>query len=386
MWAAAACSASHALLAQQPPPQKFIYPAPAPSQYKLQPDIVFRTLDATPTPSPVRELKFDLYLPTTPKTPRLPVIVFMNAIGGQGQRGWEIYKGWAKVATGQGFAAINADSHPGGVAEDLDALAGYLRQHAGTLHVDPDRIGVYAASSNAFNGLPIIQDPKRAWIKAAAIYYGAADIAKYRPEVPLLWVRAGLDRPSLNRSIDEAVALALRQNVTVSVINFAAGHHGFEVIDDNDSGREVIAETLQFFKRSLDPAWSAAHASGIRLAQAAGAVSAGDFDRAVTLYGELITEQSGANLRLAFGEALLGAKRYREATVQFDRAKKIGGLGPRDLGLPAARASALGGDADGAIAWLRSIPKRFLPASVQQDDAFAPLRARTDFQALFLPD
>jgi hypothetical protein len=45
-----------------------------------------------------------------------------------------------------------------------------------------------------------------------------------------------------------------------------------------------------------------------------------------------------ARFKDAGEEALLGAKRYREARAQFDRVKQIGGAGPRDLGLPAARA------------------------------------------------
>ena len=38
-----------------------------------------------------------------------------------------------------------------------------------------------------------------------------------------------------------------------------------------------------------------------------------------------------------------------------------------------------------AIAWLASIPKRFLPLRVKDEETFASLRARADFQALFQP-
>jgi hypothetical protein len=41
------------------------------------------------------------------------------------------------------------------------------------------------------------------------------------------------------------------------------------------------------------------------------------------------------------------------------------------------------GDADAAIAWLKTIPTRFLPPDVQNEAVFAPLKAREEFRALF---
>jgi hypothetical protein len=43
------------------------------------------------------------------------------------------------------------------------------------------------------------------------------------------------------------------------------------------------------------------------------------------------------------------------------------------------------GDADAAIRWLQTIPKRFLPPNLQDEPAFAALRTRADFRALFQP-
>ena len=59
------------------------------------------------------------------------------------------------------------------------------------------------------------------------------------------------------------------------------------------------------------------------------------------------------------------------------------GLGPRDLGLPAARACMQKGDGDAAIAWLMSIPQRFLPREIEKDPVFAPVQDRAEFKALF---
>jgi len=43
------------------------------------------------------------------------------------------------------------------------------------------------------------------------------------------------------------------------------------------------------------------------------------------------------------------------------------------------------GNHDAAIAWLKSIPSRFLPGDVEKDPVFAPLQNRLDFKALFVP-
>jgi hypothetical protein len=72
------------------------------------------------------------------------------------------------------------------------------------------------------------------------------------------------------------------------------------------------------------------------------------------------------------------------ACGEFEKLKGKG-LGPRDLGLPAARACMQNGDADAAVAWLKTIPARFLPPDVATDAVFASIRDRADFRALFAP-
>jgi tetratricopeptide (TPR) repeat protein len=168
------------------------------------------------------------------------------------------------------------------------------------------------------------------------------------------------------------------------VLNYPGGRHGFDVLDDNDLSREIIEETFRFAQLAISDSHQSALHSGLAEASAAGAMFAGDFAKAAALYRELVAAHpQDARLILAYGNALSGAKQYREARAQFDRAKAIGGLGARDLGLPAAKACALDHDPEAAMAWLKTIPPQFLPASVQSDAAFAALKNRADFQALF---
>ena len=77
-----------------------------------------------------------------------------------------------------------------------------------------------------------------------------------------------------------------------------------------------------------------------------------------------------------------GAGEYKEARAQFDKVKNIGGLGARDLGIPAAKACALDHDPDCAISWLKTIPTEFLPKSTEYDPDFTAIRERPEFRGL----
>lgn len=350
---------------------RFVYPVPPPDQVEVRRNVAYGD-----------SVLMDFYRPAG-KAGRLPVIVFLNARTGS-QRDWAGYVGWARAATAHGFAAINPDTNAAKLEETFDALLAYLRSHADNLGVDPARVILFAESGHVNAGWPLAMDPKRTSLKAAIFYYGAAAQPAFRPDLPVLLVRAGLDRPPLNRAIDGIAAEAARQNVPFTLWNHAGGYHGFEVRNDDDTTRAVIEQTFQFAKAASAPEYHAALARTRTEAEAAGAVAREDFERAVTLYAGLAERSPrSATLLLAYGEALVGAKKYAEALAVFDRVKALGGVGPRDLALPAASAAALAGDAEKAIAWLASIPERFRPRVLADLPAFAGIRDRPAFRALF---
>jgi predicted Zn-dependent protease len=138
-------------------------------------------------------------------------------------------------------------------------------------------------------------------------------------------------------------------------------------------------------KRATAAPHQAAMRKALPEATAASHVVTGNYGQAAKLYAELVAAHpDDARLRLAYGEALLGDKQFATACSEFERLKGKG-LGPRDLGLPAARACMQTGDAEAAIAWLRTIPQRFLPGDVAKDPVFASIKSRADFRALFEP-
>jgi len=207
----------------------------------------------------------------------------------------------------------------------------YLRQHAEDLGIDPERLVVIAWSGNVSAGLPAVEDTQRKAIKAAVIYYGSADVSQVRLDLPVLFVRAGLDQPLTNQSFDRRIAAGIAANAPWTVVNYPGGHDGFDVLDDNELSREVIEETFRFAQLAISGSHQSALHGGLAEASAAGAMFTEDFARAGALYHELVVAHpQDARLLLAYGNALSGAKQYKEARAQFDRAKVIGG--PRRAG------------------------------------------------------
>jgi hypothetical protein len=367
-----------ALALAQPAP--YAFPPSAPS-VTVANDVPYATAGGT-------TLAMDVYRPfdVAPGKPpsgsaaRRPALIFFNRATGA-DRKWDFYAAWARTAASKGLVGIVPDLRSGSEAADFKLLLAHLEQRASEYGIDS--IAVYAASGNVSAALPALQDPALTSVKAAVIYYGAANVQQFRLDLPMLYVRAGLDRPPLNEAIATLSARAIAQNAPLTLLNYAGGHHGFEAVDNNALTRKVIDQTLEFVIAATSTPYQAALRAGLGEATAAGYVQSGKFKEAADEYARMVSAHPDDHrLRLAYGEALLGEKQYAAACAEFEKLKDKP-LGPRDRGLPAAHACLMKGDAAAAVAWLNTIPARFLPASIADDPRFAPLKDRPDFQALF---
>ena len=277
------------------------------------------------------------------------------------------------------------DLRTGHEAPDFQKLVDYLTGHGSDIGIDTAAIAVYAASGNVATAFPLVEDPRQTAIKAAVIYYGAAPISTFRRDLPVLYVRAGLDRPNVNEEIVTLASRAISQNAPVTLLNHPTGYHGFELFNDDDATHDVISQTIMFVIHATWPGYRAALAGGLKEATAAGSMQTGAYKDAAGLYADLVRNRpNDARLRLSYGEALLADRQFALACTLFDSLKGKN-LGPRDLGVPASRACAQAGNADAAIAWIASIPTQFRPSNLASDPAFQEIRARSDFRALFPP-
>ena len=369
----ALCLSAAVAGAQTPP--RFLYPAPAADTFVVTQDVQYGASAET-------ALKMDVFRPKGAAT--APALIFFNRAAGADRR-HPFYLGWAQTTASKGVVAILPDLRNGSEAQDFTLLVPYLTQHASELGIDPNAIAVYAGSGNVFTAFPTVEDPKMSAIKAAVMYYGSAQVKEFRRDLPVLYVRAGLDRPEVNQAITAIATRAVSDNAPITLLNHPTGYHAFEMRNDDEATRAIIDQTISFVKQATAASYQAALRIGLQEATAAGLIQAGNFAEAAKTYASLVASRPDEpTLRLAYGEALLGDKQFETACAEFEKLKGKG-LGYRDLGLPAARACMQKGDPEAAIAWLRSIPQRFLPPSVAKEPVFASIQERPDFQALFQP-
>lgn len=178
-------------------------------------------------------LGFDLYRPPGAASP-CPAVVLVTglpdpgvaAMLGKPLKDWASYTGWARMIAASGIAAITyLNRQPADVA----AVIRHLRDHAGSLGLDPARIGVWACSGHVPNALALLArerfacaallygytldlDGATAVAEAAAQFYFTAPpvaIEDLPRALPMLVVRAGRDEtPGLDASLQRFVAAA----------------------------------------------------------------------------------------------------------------------------------------------------------------------------------
>lgn len=235
-------------------------------------------------------LKMDLYLPDDLRADESrPAVILVS--GGDASadtlrtREIGLYISYGQLLAASGFIGIVFD-HRGQegysqlreVGADTDDLVAYVRTHAISLKIDPERLCIWAFSSGPLHGLRTAFHTAPSAIRCVIAYYGGMTLlnkkyfhfaAEEEPLMrefspvsylraapasipPLFVARAGLDRPFLNESIDEFVQLAIAENMPITFMNHPQGLHGFDILNDDERSREIIRATLEFIKTHLN--------------------------------------------------------------------------------------------------------------------------------------
>ncbi|HYP27364.1 MAG TPA: hypothetical protein VE262_11655 [Blastocatellia bacterium] len=222
-----------------------VYTLPGMDKVTARRDVTYKTAGD-------KALKLDVYYPPgSGEGARLPAVIFVNGVGADDMREWQVYIDWAKLTAVSGFVAITHQSRAAESSADAADLISYVRTNADSLRIDANRLGIWSCSANVRITVPIIMQPDRKYIRCAVLYYGVMTPHATRANLPLFIARAGLDNPNLNRGIDGFVSQALTEGAPLTLINYEDGQHAFDVRDNNDKSREFIRQTLDFMKFHL---------------------------------------------------------------------------------------------------------------------------------------
>jgi len=234
---------------------------------------------------PGSTLKMDVYYP--PKfdfKSKIPVIVVVlgytdeagKKLIGSKFKDFSWLVSWCKITAASGMAAIVYETVD--PENDIRSLEKHLQLNQDKLMIDVDRMGAFVCSAHTPTAITHILNSSNNIFKCLAIYYGMiltqdfeflpqidtlslkmgfktprlGDSKDWNKKVPVLFVRAGLDNvPYLNQAFNNFYAKALDQNLPITLINYSNGLHGFDLYNDNDTTRQIIKATLDFWKFNL---------------------------------------------------------------------------------------------------------------------------------------
>lgn len=250
---------------------RVVYQIAGMERVRVRKDLAYKEGDGEP-------LTFDLYTP--PEEPggrKYPVVLLIH--GGPVQpdlrtppKDWGIFKSYGQLIAASGLAAVTFNhrfySHEkvGVAATDVADLISYVRRNAAELNLDPDRLCLWAFSFGGLQLSPAIKDAPP-FVRCLVSFYAFLDLpmanlkpyspleqlkARTMPPAPIFIAWAGQDIPQLNTIVAAFVQEALSKNVSLELSTYPDGQHGFDVYNDTDESRRLIAKALAFVRTHLD--------------------------------------------------------------------------------------------------------------------------------------
>jgi acetyl esterase/lipase len=306
--------------------KRIVYAVSGMEHAVVRKDLVYKRTDEL-------ELKADVYLPPGLAEGELrPAILFIH--GGPlppnlltEPKEWGCYISHGQLAAVSGLVGVTFNYRYRGLDEksfeqsagDVSDAIAFIRNRAGLLHVDPQRICLWAFSGGGPHLVTALREPTD-YIRCIVSYYAILDMGdvpqgpgfplitsevaeKYSPArylneenagIPPVFIgRAGLDRPYLNGSVDRFISRAFQCGVALEVCNHPAGRHGFDTLDDDARSREIIARTIQFIQNQLFSDRLKDSRLAQNIAKAGALLNAGEIEKARNMAQILRTESAG---------------------------------------------------------------------------------------------
>jgi len=341
--------------------KRIVYAVSGMEQIKVHKNLTYKDTDE-------EELQADVYLPDgLAKGDCRPAVFFIH--GGAvppnlltRPKEWGTFVSYGQLAAVSGLVGVTFNHRYYGIDEkdmeqsigDVTDVIAYVRNHAGSLHVDSQRICLWAFSGGGPQLVVAMREPLD-YIRCIVSYYAILDlgqapagpgtpplpadfIERYSPTryvnkknthiPPVFIARAGQDYTVLNSSVDDFVSRAFTCGLTIEVSNHAAGRHSFDILDDDVRSCEIIARTIDFVKSNL----FSDRLNDVRFAQSlvqsSGLLQKGDIKGARSLAQALKADKSASPELLdrvfsesalnRFGYLFMGQGKTKEAVAVFE--------------------------------------------------------------------
>lgn len=230
------------------------------------------------------DLKADIYIPPThDKSNTLPLVIIVdgypdsriNQSQGQDGKDLQMAVSWSELIAASGMAAVTYQtqfSH-----SETDSLIYFLKKNAKDYNLDMSNLCVFGGSANTLAAQSLMQNDDYN-IKCAVLYYGILltpdqkyyaaidstakkfgfyfsdlrNISRIPESIPILVTRAGMDKyPIVKKTTDYFVAEAIKSNARINFTNYPEGQHDFDVLDDTETSKLIIRQTVDFMKTHL---------------------------------------------------------------------------------------------------------------------------------------
>jgi len=226
------------------------------------------------------EYHCDIYLPDEIQgNKKLPVVFMVHGeapVPGVKDMGEYISTG--EFIASKGIAAVtfnhrmlNTGSTITEVLDDIAEVRDFIKSGLNRFNIDTTRSCVWSLSSGMPFGMCNALNFKPEDVKCIVGQYGFGDFASLLnlfperkvtgeviPEIftgsfstPMMLIRAGLDFKFFQESMDRFIMKCFELNAELDVYNHSAGHHAFDITDDNPRSHEMLYKTLQFIQKHL---------------------------------------------------------------------------------------------------------------------------------------
>jgi acetyl esterase/lipase len=197
------------------------------------------------------DLALDVYLPPrTASTARAPALFFVH--GGPippamlPPNEWGMFQSYGQLAAASGLAGIVVNhrlfaptAYPTAEA-DVIAAVDFVRTSGAVPEVDPDRVGIWVFSG----GGPLLTwclRERPPFVRCLLAFYAFLDLRDVVPS-------PNAEQVERLRRLSPAAHVAAG---APPVFIARAGHHGFDIEDDDETSRDIVDRAVAFVKREL---------------------------------------------------------------------------------------------------------------------------------------